>query len=576
MKRFIPVVVCLIVLALMTAPVFAQKARAVSQPSRNLQVAATAMNQLRTVYTNEELSKGVYVGNNFCLACHKSMETYKDTNHASFLRRPLVANSLKPGRGVIADYDANGVDDFVQGLDFNTISSGFDAYKPNAPKLSVENGTYFITLGTMKMPVIFTLAGQRNGSAQRYGVKIPVTDTANKLSASSFLGPVQYDPKQGWLVYNATNWYDATTKAPKYAEGIGSAAIAAQAGNHTSGCVGCHATGIRAMGKTSAGEYAYDGYTAILFDNNDPTVFDYDGDGEYELMNIGCEDCHGPGSNHILYGGDPTKIVNPANLTKAQQSEICGRCHVTSKSVPAGTYGWPYNDATNTNWTPFDAKAGTPLKNFYTDTTKLWPDGKHQNGGRPYHDFAISGKANFQFHPIGCPDCHNPHNEGNGRLLRTEYEEGTLKIETEAENNTLCLACHATHAPFEALTKEEVHESATKAEALDKVAKTVEAHTHHPYAPERMMGLSRCTSCHMAISHGFDTVSPEETLKYQDKGGMPNSCAVACHNSRVDVFGFGTHADAAKWDDAFDVKMAKELKKYFGDGGIWWDTKSAQ
>jgi hypothetical protein len=53
---------------------------------------------------------------------------------------------LIPGKGVVADHDRNGVDDFVQGFDFNKISSVFDAYKPYAPVLSVVSGQYFITL----------------------------------------------------------------------------------------------------------------------------------------------------------------------------------------------------------------------------------------------------------------------------------------------------------------------------------------------------------------------------------------------------------------------------------------------
>src|SRR5438128_1715985 len=113
----------------------------------------------------------------------------------------------------------------------------------NAPKLSVENGTYLITIGSLKLPVVLTVAGQGNGTAQRFGVRVPVADSATGTS--------------------------------------------------------------------------FKGYPAVLYATDDPDMLDYDNDGNFEMANIGCESCHGPGSNHILNGGDPTKIVNPANLKPA-------------------------------------------------------------------------------------------------------------------------------------------------------------------------------------------------------------------------------------------------------------------
>ena len=558
--------------------------------STNVVVAQTAA-KLRMAYTAAELQSGVYVGSNFCLACHKSMSSYLGTNHASFVRRPLQQWSLVAGKGVIADYDGNKVDDFVQGLDFNTISSGFDKYKPNAPKLSVENGKYFVTIGSLKMELVLTVAGQRNGSAQRYVVRVPVSDTANKLSTSVYFAPLQYTPgygstatgTPGWAPYSPNGWYDATTNTPKFAEGVGSAALVASGGpsNHTAGCTGCHmGEAVKSIAKTASGETKMTGFTAVLFNSDDPNVTDYDADGNFELMNIGCEACHGPGSNHILGGGDPTLIVNPKNLKPAAQAEICGRCHVTGKSVPTGSYNWPYNDATGTNWTPFDAKAGTALSTFYTDTANYWPDGVTPNGGRPFNSYKISNHATFQAHTVGCPECHDPHNEGEGALVRESSVQGTLTIKTSAEDNSLCLSCHATHGPFANFTKQDVADMTTgNKDALGKIAGVVEQHTHHPYAPERMMGLSNCIGCHMTAGHTFKAISPELTLKYKDvkvgsTQGMVNSCANGCHNNRVDIFNYGVKGTATGWANPFDLKLATALKAYFGDGGAWWNTKT--
>lgn len=42
------------------------------------------------------------------------------------------------------------------------------------------------------------------------------------------------------------------------------------------------------------------------------------------LAGVQCENCHGPGSEHIAGNGDPTKIVKGADV---QQAIVCGKCH---------------------------------------------------------------------------------------------------------------------------------------------------------------------------------------------------------------------------------------------------------
>jgi len=121
----------------------------------------------------------------------------------------------------------------------------------------------------------------------------------------------------------------------------------------------------------------------------------------------------------------------------------------------------------------------------------------------------------------------------------------------------------------------------------EEIAQVVSAHTHHPYAPERTMGLSRCSSCHMpkvaksAVafdihSHTFEPIAPEKTLMYQEQGGMPNACAVSCHSQRVNLWGFGISSDISVWNSDFEVMNATELMEYFGPGGLWWDTTAEE
>jgi hypothetical protein len=556
------------------------------------QVIKAASDSLHKMYTADQLKQGVYVGSNLCLSCHKSMTHFQATNHSSFIRRPLPQYTLVAGKGVIANSLKGTKDDFIAGLDFNTLTgTPFDKDKPNAPKLSVEKETYYVTVGTIKAPVVATLGGQRPnafvpaGSAQRYLVRIPVSDGRGGLSAGVYMAPFTYAPGVGYVAATA-GWYDATTNAPKLTSPMTAAAAAsAGVGNYTGSCLGCHTPAVGSITKTAAGEYQFQGFADIRHAGDDPTVLDYENDGNLEVMNIGCEACHGAGSNHVLHGGDPASIVNPRKLSVAAQTDICGRCHANGRSVPSGAFTWPYDEASGTAFTPFEVKAGKPLSAFYAFNPNLWPDGAHVSGGRPYNAYKRSAHA-LAAQGISCTGCHSPHAEGEGHLLRQRIRVGDLSIPTKADDNTLCLSCHAARAPFASLTPRDVLDSTKNdAAAQEKIKKMVEAHTHHPYAPERTMGLSRCTTCHMAAGHNFDVIPPAMTVKYATNGrGMINSCAAACHNNKVDVWGYGFKGSAGRnpsiagtnisiWTNPFDLTLATKLNAYFGDSGTWWKTR---
>ena len=354
--------------------------------------------------------------------------------------------------------------------------------------------------------------------------------------------------------------------------------------NHTLSCLGCRTSSPESITKTAAGEYRFKGFADASHASDDPTVLDYANGGHLEVMNIGCEACHGAGSSHVLKGGDPASIVNPAKLNATAQADICGRCHVTGKSVPSGAFAWPCNDVSGTAFTPFDIRAGKVLSASFNLTPNLWPDGVHVNGGRPFSAYKTSAHATAA-QGVSCTGCHDPHAEGEGHLLRESIKAGNVTISTKVDDNTLCLSCHAARGPFASFTQRDVLASTRNdAKAQDKIKRTVEAHTHHPYAPERAMGLSRCTGCHMAAGHNFDAISPAMTLKYATTGrGMLNSCAAACHNNKADVWGYGfkgssglnpsiSGTNVSAWTNPFDLKLATKLKAYFGEGGVWWNT----
>ena len=538
-------------------------------------IAADLTARLQAAYGAAAGNQNLYIGSEFCLACHSEYQSWRNTKHAQTLRQPMTQYSLVVGRGVTADYDRNGVDDFIQGLDFNQISSAWDPWKPNAPKLAVKNGQYTITIGQVEMPVAFVNGGTGEWR-ERYGVRIPASDSPSGHSDEIYFSPVQFNAEpNSYLPYKPEMWYGAD-KQPLIVPGMTRAQIGVAAkASFSKNCIGCHTTGIRSLGKTAQGEWSFRSYTAILYQTGDPTYFDYDGDGNPDLLGVGCEGCHGPGGQHVLGGGDPSKIVNPAKLSQTQANEVCGRCHNRVRSVPNNTYAWPYNDATNTEWLP----ATTPLANFYLNANVLWPDNETSyEHNQKYSEFNRSAHVTNPYEPMVCTTCHDPHAPANHGQTRTVLVAGGQQVTSNDADDTLCLACHASHGPFSTLTTAQIADTTANRGAI---ATVVEAHANHPYGPERSMGLSRCSRCHMApvanteresvhLSHTFFVVPPEKTLKYQAQGGMVNSCAVSCHSQKVNSFGLGLDPSITVWNQPFDVGTATALMKYYGPTGVWW------
>ncbi len=137
------------------------------------------------MYPEKTLQDGVYVGSEFCISCH-GMSDFRNTLHrkkTQFPREDTIVN----------DYNQNGVNDFVEGLDFNTIDSAFDAYKPNAPILGTSGNGYTLTIGESTGKLVAVQGGV--GWKQRYVVRMPVTGTPSGITAGNYISPVQYNIK---------------------------------------------------------------------------------------------------------------------------------------------------------------------------------------------------------------------------------------------------------------------------------------------------------------------------------------------------------------------------------------------
>ena len=219
----------------------------------------------------------------------------------------------------------------------------------------------------------------------------------------------------------------------------------------------------------------------------------------WTMINVGCQGCHGPGSNHVEWAReyDKTGAQKAANGSmglevdlKADDShmqiEACARCHSRRNGLRKDyAYGKPFMDYF--------------VPQVLTDPL-YYPDGQILDEVYVYGSFIQSKK--YQ-QGVRCTECHNPH---TARL----HEYG----------NGLCNRCHGT-APSQQYETVKLNDYDTTAH-----------HFHEQGTPG-----GQCVECHMPETK-YMVVDPRRDHKFQIprpdlsvKLGIPNSCS-RCHSDK--------------------------------------------
>lgn len=237
--------------------------------------------------------------------------------------------------------------------------------------------------------------------------------------------------------------------------------------------------------------------------------------------NVGCEACHGAGSQHVQ---NPKlfNILNPARQNFVQANDTCIQCHSQGQPLTNPINGQYYDWAVGYH-------AGLKLADYWKlEPHKLgetsfthFPDGTAHKNRMQGNDFV---QSLMYTRGVTCFSCHDPHGTDNDAMLRKPANE-------------ICSTCHSINS------QNGPH------------AASLEAHTHH------MAGTpgSECVSCHMPkilpelpggpfiSTHTFHFVTPGQT----DAQQIPNACN-ACHKDKTTAW---AAAAIKTWDDKSPWRM---------------------
>ena len=238
--------------------------------------------------------------------------------------------------------------------------------------------------------------------------------------------------------------------------------------------------------------------------------------------NVGCERCHGPGSDHVDNKGR-THIINPSKLSYVPANDVCIQCHSQGQPlanpIQGKYYDWPVGFHVGKNLSDFwkleEYKLGEQSFTHFADGTAH----KNRMQGNDFVQSLMYARG------VTCFSCHDAHGTSNEAALWKPAK-------------TLCLDCHGPNA------------------ANGPHSPTIEAHTHH----KSDSAGSECIACHMpkiaqtiadvnVRSHTFKFITPaaSEAMK------IPNACNL-CHADKTTAW--ATSA-LKSWQDRSPWRVAQ-------------------
>jgi hypothetical protein len=420
-----------------------------------------------------------YVGSSSCLTCHKDQQHWNLTAHKlgwtvpgapgplqDFSRHPDYLDALqafpavddyqKGTRLELGDYDASRGDDKFMLRAFGDLRLPINVpYADVYLWKNTANSKYTITVVNRlnprdpNSPAHLEVKLLYGGAVhdQRYIVSSPPS-LGNRQSWYTLL---RYNmtgrdnrlnrERRVWQDYKFYLWWSAGADGRYGSPDDVLTAPPVNTNSIQTMCAGCHLTGWERYLDSATGQY-------LVRAVNDPAGdANIDDDPQPDEINIGCESCHGPGSEHVPNLGRSGSIVNPRLLSAERATVLCGRCHDRRQGFGGPTVG--YTQAVSESGEM--ARPGisrNELLTKFTDPVKkgptmrgsgrednIWADDVHSNKPhQQYSDFLKSKMYRNDRWLVSCADCHEMH----GTTPYPRFLLGDPNISA----SPLCQRCH--------------------------------------------------------------------------------------------------------------------------------------
>lgn len=251
-------------------------------------------------------------------------------------------------------------------------------------------------------------------------------------------------------------------------------------------CADCHSTNLR-----NHYDLAKDSYAAT-----------------WSEINVSCESCHGPGSNHVAWAQNRKK--------DAFQPGKGGDGLVVNLKDVSGSWSISEPDTGTMHWKG-EHRSGNEIDTCAPCHSRRRPIQSDHQPGQPFLDaYAPSLLEEGVYY-------------ADGQILEEDYEWGSFVQSKMYHEGVTCSDCHDPHSGK--LPQVSMNSVCGKCHLLSKFGAA--AHTHHK--PESPGAL--CVNCHMPTrtymvvdvrrDHSFRVPRPDFSLTY----GTPNACT-QCHKDK--------------------------------------------
>ncbi|RMF58873.1 MAG: hypothetical protein D6748_07645 [Calditrichaeota bacterium] len=349
---------------------------------------------------------------------------------------------------------------------------------------------WFAEAGTLDKPEGDTVTWKAPDDPGVYRITVHVTDGENIGIGSRMIGVGMYVPTSSPYYLGADACQQChQEKGDEWAmTGHAHAWQTLQESGHAqSYCFPCHSVGYDPT--PMSGNSGYDEAPIAKFEN------------------VQCENCHGPGSEHVGSG-----VPDPSKISISFDAELCGSCHNGEHH--------PYFDEWSSSPHAFDPNAefptaipscqgcheGVAASIRLANESAEYPLNVFYGGG------AISERPDTSevgLKPHTCQTCHDPHSDENPGQVRTVADvvlvtaNNESPVITEGGVGKLCMQCHhARRAPEPQIADGYAHFGPHANPQADMMAGKSAYHgvapPNFPWAgPSHLLVQNSCKTCHL-------------------------------------------------------------------------------